>query len=524
MVFLALFWLRTSADSHSAAPSLFGIVADKVRDRLGCTFVLGALKVTNSTKPAFYVCVYLKDGTRIGHAMGVEPNFPKKMEEEDGTVSQLKRSGLLDIWHELAATLMGYLEYVPMILEMAPIISHRMVTHSFETFLERNCLECVREETRTIYAFELEKASAINRFHENLSAASSTSRSLPRLLTVGLVTSLEYHVALIMKEIAAHYPEAIFGKDKTLLVKDVLRFTSMEEVREHVLNEEIDKAQRENFASQIDWIIKKTNMEDFRPKYAEWANIIELSERRNLFVHTNGSVNAQYLKAADTFQFPDVKDIALGKELHAGPNYFTASVHRVFHFAAMLVQIVWRKLEPDEADVADKAITDLGYELIVRGQYKLAARILEFATSLRKMGEVRQRMAVVNLANAQKLDGDSAASEKTLSTLNWEATSPDYRISVAAVRGDVAEVVRLMKKMGKGSDITIEFYQEWPVFYGVREDAQFAAGFKEVFGIDFVPSAKRQAGLAQVLEWISENRTTEQDGNSTVLEFKLGLS
>jgi len=57
-----------------------------------------------------------------------------------------------------------------------------------------------------------------------MDAASSTVRSLPRLLTVGLVTSLEYHLNLIMREIAVRNPEAIFGRDRTLPVYEIVKF------------------------------------------------------------------------------------------------------------------------------------------------------------------------------------------------------------------------------------------------------------------------------------------------------------
>jgi hypothetical protein len=167
---------------------------------------------------------------------------------------------------------------------------------AFVLLCKDNCKSRDRTEARVIYEFGMQNFAAIRRFQENLDAAASTSRSLPRLLTVGLVASLEYHLNLIMKEIAARNPEAIFGREKMLPVREAVKFDSMEELKEFVINDEIDKAQRENFESQVSWIVSKSNMDDFTSNYPDWPNILELFERRNLFVHANGVVNRFVLK------------------------------------------------------------------------------------------------------------------------------------------------------------------------------------------------------------------------------------
>jgi hypothetical protein len=238
-----------------------------------------------------------------------------------------------------------------------------MVIGSLQKFLEKSCVSCDRAPERIIYKFGLEQYSDIKRFQENMIAARSTSRALPRLLTVGLVTSLEYHLNLVMKEIASKFPERIFEKEKTIPISKVVKFGSIDELKDAVINDEIDRAQRENFETQIKWIIDKTGMSDFTPNYSEWPDVLELLERRNLFVHANGTVNDYYLRAASKYGFSKKDGPVLGEELHAGPKYYTASVQLVIHFGTMLLQTAWRKISPDESEAADKSIANLGYEL-----------------------------------------------------------------------------------------------------------------------------------------------------------------
>jgi hypothetical protein len=120
-------------------------------------------------------------------------------------------------------------------------------------------------------------------------------------------------------------------------------------------------------------------------------------------------------------------------------------------------------------------------------------------------------MNVVDLANAYKLSGDEEKSTEVLALMDWSAVGPEFKVSIAAVKGDVDEVVRLMRKIGVNDDrVGAQGYQEWPVFYGVHENEKFTSALKEVFGLDYVPSAKEQAGLSQVIKLLDTPDTKDE--------------
>ncbi len=474
---------------------------------------------------SFYVCLYVKDGMPIGHRMGFSKTFPASNDPEpDAAVSQATSSSNFPaISKEFIDAMMGYLEYVPIILYLAPIISHTLVASSLHEFLDRQCLSADKAVDRTIYELRSADLVAFRRFDENLSAAGSTSRSLPRLLTVGLVTSLEYQLTQLMKEVAKCFPQESFGKEKAIAARDVVNFASMEELKEFIIYDEIDKVQREAFENQVKWITSKAGLDEIGPNYTDWPRLLELFERRNLFVHANGVVNDQYIKAAKKHNFPAEHPLRKGDELHADPDYFIAAVHRVLHFGVTLTQIVWRKCYAEEGKYSDRSISELGYELIARGQLKLAIKMLEAAKTIRGVSDIRKRMNLVNLANVYKLAGDKTKSLETLSSMDWSAVAVQFQISIAAVKDEIDEVVTLMRKIGTNSDeINAQSYQEWPVFYGVRDNIKFTDAFKEVFGLDFVPSEKRQAGVSQVMNWMDKEALVKKaavdDGISTLDE------
>jgi hypothetical protein len=52
--------------------------------------------------------------------------------------------------------------------------------------------------------------------------------------------------------------------------------------------------------------------------------------------------------------------------------------------------------------------------------------------------DLRRRRNIVNLANAYKLSKDDASAIKVLSSEDWSATGDQFKISVAAVKGDAS--------------------------------------------------------------------------------------
>jgi hypothetical protein len=469
---------------------------------------------------AFYVCVYLKNGKPVGHRASLNADFPVDISEKQKKPAPAENlSNFSKASQDYLNVMVGYFEYVPIILELTPTISHHMVTQALQAFLEKQSVSCNREADRLIYRFKMEQFPSFCRFDDSLSAAAATSRAFPRMLTVGLVASLEFHLARLMVEIAKCFPEEIFESNRTVSLLEIINYSSLEEFKNKQIDKEIDQVQRENLETQVKWITSKCKLDDLSKHYSEWPHLIELFERRNLFVHTNGTVSNQYIKAAQHYNFPSRELLKLGAELHANPDYYKAAVQRVMHFGSILTQLVWRKCYPDESVQSDKSISGLGFELLVSGHYELAIKILESAQTIRGMSDAYTRRNVVNLAIAYKLLGEKEKSLEVLNSKDWTAAAPAFLIGIAGVKDEVEAVVAWMKKLGKESDYPgPQDYQEWPAFYGIRGDEKFKATFTEVFGFDYIPSSKMQAGIAQVLHWIEANSESPADAGPLVTE------
>ena len=172
-------------------------------------------------------------------------------------------------------------------------------------------------------------------------------------------------------------------------------------MKKTVVASEIDGVLRSSFDDQVGWIERRASVDKIETNHKDWPLLIEVLERRNLFVHAAGVVNQQYLSAAKKHSFPSYEKLRIGEELGVNDEYFSRAVDLIADFGVKLIQVVWRKLLLDETQQADRRLTDFAYELLVRGKYKLAISILEFGSTLRNLSSERiRRMLIVNLANA----------------------------------------------------------------------------------------------------------------------------
>jgi hypothetical protein len=97
----------------------------------------------DSDDHSFYVCLYLEGGKPIGHRFGLSTNFPTKLDDprpKPNVTTSLNISVFRAIFREFVDAMMGYLEYVPLILTLTPFVSHTMVTTALIGFLDRQCV------------------------------------------------------------------------------------------------------------------------------------------------------------------------------------------------------------------------------------------------------------------------------------------------------------------------------------------------------------------------------------------------
>lgn len=456
----------------------------------------------------FYVCIYKKGEEFVGHHASQVNEFEDSLEKQKIKIRDLDEKKLeqneniiKNIFGEYCNSLISYIDILPLIASLTPTLTYGLRSKKLIDFLNDKSSSYEDNSGRIILNVPVRYFDEFKSISDGASKAHSVGRQIPKMLIIGIVSSYEHHLSLIIREILRKNPGRLAASDRQVSVKDVFDSGDIESFKEQVLDKEIDIIMRCSFEEQVSWIEKAVGIRsEIKADYGDWPKLVEIFERRNLFTHANGFINDRYLKKAKKLNFPKRDGIVKGHELLAGPRYFKEALETICEFGIKITQVCWRKIENGNEKIADDALCAFGFEFIERGRYNLAIKIFEFFFSLSgKKEEERRLVSLVNLANAYKLNGDSKKAEKLLDKEDWSVVNDNFRISVMAVREDCDEVIRLMKRMGASCDFGERAYEEWPVFFHVRDDDRFRNTFEEIFGRKYSPAPKKRRGILELM-------------------------
>ncbi len=187
---------------------------------------------------------------------------------------------------------------------------------------------------------------------------------------------------------------------------------SVEAARERIIEKEVETVIRDSHVQQIEWLEKKLSM-PLRKDLKIWPQFVEICERRNLISHIDGVVSSQYLAVCKEHGV-STNGAAVGSRLEITAEYYRKAVSVILEFGTKLAQVIWRKLVPDQIEQADRELNELSYRLITKRRYREAIVLLRFGLyEMKKHGtDATKKAMVVNLANAEKLDGNKDEAEK----------------------------------------------------------------------------------------------------------------
>lgn len=306
---------------------------------------------------------------------------------------------------------------------------------------------------------------------------------LPRNFAVSYVSEYDSFLGQLLKKILLFKPEIIDSKDKNISLSDLVTLGSVEAARERIIDKEVESVLRSSHSDQFTWMENVFSLA-LTKGLDSWPTFIELTERRNLFVHCDGIVSEQYLKVCEKYKVGVSKDVFVGHKLLADKKHLKNSYETLYEIGLKLSQVLWRKLAPNDIEKAEDSLSHFIYELLIEENYSLARNLLDFACcTLKKWNSESARlMYVINRAIAYKFSGKKEISVKILESQDWSACGENYQLCVAVLMDDFDKAKKLMLNIGSSGSVNEGSYLEWPCFKVFRESDEFTEAFTEVFG------------------------------------------
>lgn len=204
-------------------------------------------------------------------------------------------------------------------------IQNARVTSSreFVKFLKDECTVASKEGNRITYTFVGGQYLKFQRLMRRTKKANLASTLVPRSLLVALVSQFDAHVGELIRQLFKLKPEILSSSGKQLTYAQLIEFGSIDRAKEYIVEKEIETVLRQNHSEQFQWLESTFDIK-LRKGLPAWQTLIELTERRNLFVHGNGVVSRQYLEVCRQNQCRIPDDVSVGHVLPLTREYFVA--------------------------------------------------------------------------------------------------------------------------------------------------------------------------------------------------------
>lgn len=323
------------------------------------------------------------------------------------------------------------------------------------------------------------KIQKIDKLVERIKKSNDLS---PKITIVSFIIILDYFLRELARISYEINPAMINQSQRKLGFAEISDFDNIEDVRRYVIEDELDSIFRGNH-SDIFKSLEQILSIDLKPEEFTWKKFIEITERRNLFVHCNGVVSNQYIRACRKYDVLDEK-IKTGQMITADNKYLKECHGIIYEIGVTFSHKLLRKFCKDNLEESDDYLIKLCYELLVEEKYDLAKKILKFSIEQKRhSSDYRKRMMIINLSIAYKFSSDDGNFKKTIDSVDWSSCADEFKLCVHALRGEYEDAASVMRRVGANHELVKEeSYIEWPAFNEFRKTQIFLDAFESVFG------------------------------------------
>jgi len=387
----------------------------------------------------------------------------------------------------------------------------------------RQFAEPLRNAETKRYSIPPEKYQQFVRLRSRSQTSAEGYTLTARSLLTAAVSILEYHMGSVLRWLFTARPDILKASQRTYTAKEVFDITSKGSFQDHLIGKEVEALLREGLVGQLKILEDRASCK-LREGLACLPQLVEIHQRRNLFVHCNGAVSAQYLDVCGQAGVQGIDSIKVGESLKVGPKYLRTACDVILEVGVKLGQVIWRKFLDGETENADNHLTSLGYSLIVDERYDLASRLMEFGThrATKHANDLDRKRMIVNRAQSELWAGRNNNCIDVLRGEDWSSCSAIFRIAEAVLLSKFEEAQRLMATISKNTDEIREHdWFEWPLFKEFRKTDYFRRGFSAIYGersegLRVVESVGHEGGAAaKDLASPSSNGAVTADGAET---------
>ncbi|MCG9910521.1 MAG: hypothetical protein MH137_04390 [Flavobacteriales bacterium] len=383
-----------------------------------------------------------------------------------------------------------YLNHIESLWTSMPVVLKTIERTKNSAILEHNEFlnnNCNFIESENHFLIPIEHIRKNTQLRKSVDNSTTAIKIIKRNFLVSIISQFDTYVSDLIKAIFEVRPEIIQNSEKQLTFSELNRFKSIQDAQDYIIEKEIETVLRESYTEQFKWFENKLKIQ-LRKDLSIWETFIEITQRRNLFVHNDGKISTQYLNVCKENNVQLDDKLKVGDELDVGLKYFDKSFKCLFEIGVKLNQVIRRNLLPDELEKADNSFLNISFELIQNSQLDLAKTLYDFSDKYIKKysNEDLKLRILLNRAQTYKwLDKEKECTE-IINSIDWTATGDLFKLASKVLIDDYVSACEIMKNIGDNEKVLNKtFYKDWPIFKKFRVTDEFKKTYLEIFKTEF---------------------------------------
>lgn len=314
-------------------------------------------------------------------------------------------------------------------------------------------------------------------------------------LFIGVFSEYDAFMGSLLKAMYAAKPDLFRSIRREIALTELMEFDSLKSVMHDMLDKEIDTFRRKSYVEQFAELEAKFDIK--LRAFTEWPQFVEITQRRNLMTHNDGRVSQQYLSVCQKEGVRLEASRKVHDKLELPGSYLVNTMFVISKTAFMLGHTLWRKVLPEQVQIADEALNSTIYELLHKKRWKSAAHFGRFGLQepmVRRTTHLARRIRVVNTAIALVNLDQQAAAEVLLDQEDWSASIREFKLATAVLKGQHNEAAKIMQDIGKSGELVNQMaYHAWPLFNKFRDQPEFQAAYEAIYGVAFLQRISEEA-------------------------------
>lgn len=425
---------------------------------------------------------------------------------------------------ELSRNLDTFIQHIDSIKDTLPMAILLILPYNeeaikdFYSFMKYKTEEIIEDDGTKKKVVKADEMRLYEKLEHNAAISSLATKIITESLFVSLISQYDAFLTRLLKSLFEIKPEVLNQSDKNLTFSQLVNLESIEKAREYIVNKEIETVLRKSHSEHFEYLENLFKLK-LREKLPIWKTFIEITERRNLFVHSDGIISDQYLKKCHEHDC-EINPSKVGERLEISIEYFLNACNCLYEISVKLTHTLWRKLLPNDLELADDELNDICFNLINSNRLKLADILLDFAINQKKhFNEISKNVFIINCSLSKHMQGDKKSCGEILKARDWSACSDNFQLANEVLTDNFDKAYEIMKRIGKDGCVHKSFYKTWPLFYNIHKEGKFKEVFKEIFDEEYtkleIPQSPAQSLISEQMKKNKRNKLKQKKNKKT---------